>query len=347
VVVADLARVWWSWIAPATLQATGLLAAVWLADRALRKRAWPQVLTTLWLVALARLVLPPSISSPWSVTTALGAPSASIAAAARNETWMPVLAGLWITGVLASFASRWSGRRRLGRRIVPVDAWCVASGEAARAMGLRRPLRLGTLAGLETPAVTGLLRPTLLLPGAWLAREPAMRARHALLHEVAHVRRGDLWLDELCHALRSLFWFHPLVWIAARRVHALAELACDADVARALGRRAPDYRDTLVLAARDVLARGEPPFARALVGDRSQIAARVEHLQRSSMPARAQVRGVSAVLALLLAACVLPMGARTLELRAQAQRVFDDELAGRPQSCFRLQAAAMVLAADP
>ena len=333
--VAELARVWWSWIAPATLQATWLLAAAWLADRALRKRAWPQILTTLWLVALARLVLPPSIASPWSVTRALGAPSASIAAAAPSGAWLQLLAALWLAGVLASFALRWSRRRRLAAR------------EAAQAMGLRRSPRIGTLAGLATPAVSGLLRPTLLLPRDWLSRAPGMRARHALLHEVAHVRRGDLWLDELCHALRSLFWFHPLVWFAARRIHALGELACDADVARVLGREAPAYRDTLVLAARDVLARGEPPLARALVGDCSQITARVEHLHRSSMPSRALVRGASTVLALVLAACVLPMDARSLELRAQAQRVFDDELAGRPQSCFRLQAAAMVLAADP
>jgi len=349
--VAELSAAWWSWVAPAALQAGILLAGVALVDRMLRRRAWPQVLATLWLVALARLVLPPSIASPWSVSSALGGPSASVARAAPGGAWLPALAALWLAGALACLVLRWRRRRALARLIVVVagggsaGAWQRAVREAADTLGRRRAPCLGELPGLMTPAVTGLLRPILLVPPASLRRLPTERDRHALLHEVAHVHRGDLWIDELCHAVRALFWFHPLAWLAARRIHRLSELACDADVARGLGSGASAYRDTLVLAARDVLARGSPSPGRAFVGERSQIAARVEHLDRRSRPARALVRGASAALALLLAACVLPMAGRTLDRRAQAQRVLDDELAGRPQSCFQLQAAAMVLSA--
>ena len=44
----------WSWAVASTLQATALLCLAWIADRMLVRRAWPQLLLSLWLLALAR-----------------------------------------------------------------------------------------------------------------------------------------------------------------------------------------------------------------------------------------------------------------------------------------------------
>jgi beta-lactamase regulating signal transducer with metallopeptidase domain len=207
-------------------------------------------------------------------------------------------------------------------------------------------VHLATLAGLETPAVFGLFRPTLLVPRSWLARAPTRRDEHALAHELAHVRRGDLWLDELCALVRALLWFHPLVWLAMRRIHALGELACDQTVARALGAEARAYRDTLVLAARPLLAVPAPAGLRAFLGHPNAMVVRIERLEAAVPRSRALVRGVSAAFALLVAACVLPMASEAACLRVQARQVLAAARGGERQSCFTLHAAALVLAAD-
>ncbi len=350
---ADLAAAWWGWIASSTLQATPLLAAAWAADRALVRRAWPHVLSAVWLCALLRLVLPPSLGSPWSVTSSIGGPAVEAAQAARSFLALELCAGIWFAGSLVVATARIAGRTRLGRQIESVRsaAWSSALAEAARRAGVRRIPRLGTLAGLSTPAVTGLWKPALLLPPAWLERPPTRRDAHALLHELTHVARRDLWLDEACALLRALFWFHPLVWVAAARVRALSELACDQAVARRLGREeAPAYRDTLVLAAKNALIAPAPGSARGFACGGSLIVQRIERLERGAAGSPSSARLLAGATAFALCACVLPMASASAgqgELREWARAMFADALAGGPQSCFTLHAAAMVLAAEP
>lgn len=349
--VAELLATWWAWIVTATLQASALLGAVWLADRLLRRVAWSQVLACLWWLALARLVLPMEISSPWSVMTEVGAKAAAAARATPPGAALLGLFSLWALGTVFVIVARMRRRRRLLRSIEHVAlprAWSAALERARSIAGVSRTPRLGALSGLRGAAVCGAMRPTLLFPPSALDRAPAAADKHALLHELMHVRRGDLWKDELVALARALFWFNPLVWQAASRIHQLSELACDRAVANALGADATDYRNTLLAAAREWIApRAAPPTElRAFLGPRAMILARLEQLEKRVGPSLFAVRAVSAALAALLTACVLPMAPSAPSLREQALSVLAAERHGELQSCFSLQAAALVLAAD-
>jgi len=344
--VAEIAAAWWAWLAPASLQATLLLACVWLLDRVLRRAAWTQLLAVLWLVALARLVLPPTLASPWSVTRPLGEPTLALASHAP-PSWVLPLALAWAAGVLTCLGARARARRRLAERWIArslsdFPAWRAALARAARSARVRVP-RLASLEGLATPAVVGPLRPVLVLPPEVLRRAPTLHDRNALLHELVHLRRRDLWLDEACALFRALFWFHPLVWLAGARLHALAELACDAEVTRLLGRRADTYRATLLLAAREVLGLRTPGVLRPFAGRSSALRARLERLER---PAGAPVprRAAGAVLALVACACVLPMAPSATLVSARS--VLDARERGELRSCFSAHAAACVVAAE-
>ena len=66
----------------------------------------------------------------------------------------------------------------------------------------------------------------MLLPAGWQGW-PRHWVAAALAHEAAHVARGDLRWQLLVRALRPLFWFHPGVWLASRRLSDEAEAACD------------------------------------------------------------------------------------------------------------------------
>ncbi len=349
---AELLVSWWTWIASATLQASALLGAVWLVDRLLRRAAWSQLLSCLWWLALARLVLPLNVSSPWSVTTQLGATALEASRAAPRAGALLALAAIWAAGAAFLLLARTVRRRQLMRSLEFVDApsaWRAALERAQLRARVRRTPRVAVLANLRGgAAIFGVLRPSLVLPGAALQRTPAAADEHALLHELMHLRQGDLWKDELAAFVRALFWFNPLVWRAASRLHELSELACDRAVTASLGARARDYRETLLAAAREWLA-PNPDGARqlrAFLGSRALILARLEQLERNATVSARAERSASAALAALVAACVLPMAPSAPALREEALAVLAAEQSGELQSCFTLQAAALVLAAD-
>ena len=75
------------------------------------------------------------------------------------------------------------------------------------------------------------------------------RRRSVLLHELAHVRRRDLLTNAIVQFACALYWFHPLIHLAARRVRIEAERACDALVVGA-GTLPSDYAGDLLEIAR-------------------------------------------------------------------------------------------------
>lgn len=99
--------------------------------------------------------------------------------------------------------------------------WC------RQRMGFTRGYGLWVVRGLPTMAVHGWLRPVILVPEGLRERFSAGEIRGMFLHELAHVRRGDLIWSRVMLVVCALHWFNPLVWLLARRMRADAELECD------------------------------------------------------------------------------------------------------------------------
>lgn len=102
----------------------------------------------------------------------------------------------------------------------------------------RQPGRDHDVSGWPAPAVVGLFRPRIVLPSDFSARYTPDEQRLVIAHEQLHVERGDIPAQALASLLRCLFWFHPLVHVAAARFRFDQELACDAAVLT----RFPDAR---------------------------------------------------------------------------------------------------------
>jgi beta-lactamase regulating signal transducer with metallopeptidase domain len=160
---------------------------------------------------------------------------------------------LWIIGcvaLLVRHAVGFLGASRLARRasIANDDETARELAGVAAAIGVRREVRLGYSTEVRTPITFDVPTPYVLLPIE--ARSWSIERRRAVLvHETAHIARGD-WLSQAIGRLAcELFWFHPLVWRAFARLRAEAEHAADDCVLRS-GMPAGEYATHLLELAR-------------------------------------------------------------------------------------------------
>ena len=176
----------------------------------------------------------------------------------RRGWWSPRIWGLavlvaWLLGVMLVVLRLAHGLGRLHRW---TRTAVEAGGPGTRGLlerllpdlGLRRPVRVLRSEHLVAPITWGWWWPVALLPAtsdSWSLE----RRRIVLLHELIHVRHGD-WLVQVAAQLAcALYWFHPLVWLAARRLQVEREQACDESVL-ARGTRPSEYATHLLEIAR-------------------------------------------------------------------------------------------------
>ncbi len=88
-------------------------------------------------------------------------------------------------------------------------------------------ITIATSEYVRVPAAIGFWKRTIVLP-AWALRELAPEDINViLLHEFAHLRRGDDWTNLIQKIVRALFFFHPAVWWIESRLSVEREMACD------------------------------------------------------------------------------------------------------------------------
>jgi CubicO group peptidase (beta-lactamase class C family)/beta-lactamase regulating signal transducer with metallopeptidase domain len=173
-------------------------------------------------------------------------------------------------------------------------AWRVARAALERAW-LRRVERDGRdvseqlpgvtvtrrLSAIETSAVVvpmiwGLRRHRLLLPNGWRRWSKSV-IDIVVRHEVAHLERHDLIAKACVEMVVSVFWFNPIVWIAARQAHLARERACD-DHALRYDMTPEEYADALIKLTRLVRDSARRPRFALAVGRSGDLAARVHAL---------------------------------------------------------------------
>ncbi|HEX8243210.1 MAG TPA: M56 family metallopeptidase, partial [Longimicrobium sp.] len=175
---------------------------------------------------------------------------------------------LWACGLmlcLLRLAMALAAAHRVVRRARPVRSPGLLriAREVADASSLRRPVRLLESGEVAVAVAVGVIRRAVLLPrgcGAWSEGD----ARAVLAHELGHVARRDCLTQLLASLATAVYWFHPLAWVAARRMAVEREGACD-DRALAAGARPTDYAALLldaVRASRSPLPAGMVAMAR-------------------------------------------------------------------------------------
>lgn len=292
-----------AWLVRASWQAAVLACLVLAAQAVFGKRLSPAWRYGLWMLVVARLLLPATVESRASVFNLAPAPAVQriaasvvtpdepvetvvrsagvraptvsepagkaavaparvppiapprirVAAGVRKISLRGALSAVWL-GVVALLLARvmaknfsFSSRVVRRRPVTNQDALDLLQ-DCKQEMGVHVPIDVLETPKVESPSLLGFLRPRILLPPGMLESFPRGKLRYFFLHELAHLRRGDILVNWLMTVLQILHWFNPFVWLAFSRMRAEREAACDAYVVAACGgeRESRNYGDAVV-----------------------------------------------------------------------------------------------------
>jgi len=172
--------------------------------------------------------------------------------------------------------------------------------------GRRVSLKLSPVAG--SPSVCGLFRPTILIPQNLPGKLKGEDLRSILLHELAHIKRGDLWVSLVQTMLQIAYFYNPLLWAANAIIRKVREQAVDEMVLVAMGARAEDYPETLLNISRLTFSR--PVLSLRLIGvveSKKALSGRIKHILSRPFPKSAKLGFAGLIIVLLAATVLLPM----------------------------------------
>ena len=262
------------WILSLSLAGSVLILLLTLLRPLVRERISRRWQYYIWLLVIARLLLPVGgLEAPAKIETAgpAAAPALSLPevdredmeartseeaapefddslklrTAVRENLWV-----VWLAGALALLIRKATAYQSFLRYLragwAPVEdpALLDLAARIGAEAGVKRPVELYVNPLAASPMLLGVRKPCVVLPTAELPEEDL---RFVLLHELTHYRRRDLpykWLTQLTVCVH---WFNPLVHWMAREVERTGELSCDEAVLRRLdgpGRRA--YGDAIL-----------------------------------------------------------------------------------------------------
>ncbi len=186
--------------------------------------------------------------------------------ASQMQHWAGLAAGVWLAGAALLLGQSLLALRRLHRQLRQAKPLPAAGSNVWQ------------LDGLPTAFVLGLWRPRIYLPAGLSDTE----RQYILLHEQAHLRRGDHLLKLLAFAALLLHWFNPLVWLAFRLGVQDMEMACDEAVLRRLSPKAgPEYSAALLHLANS----GRPQAMAPLAFSEGDVKSRIKNALSYRKPA--------------------------------------------------------------
>lgn len=245
-----------------SLQMSILLLLSFLGNKWLTRRFAAQARCFLWMAFSIRLLIPASLSfalPSWGAeiqkATEAALPSAAQMGQAEAPVFVDVLpmgstagfaapaeisygqisagegiALLWLIGAVC-FLLAHVGIQVFHMRFLRAHSEIVCGGEQQdlleqirEELHVRRNLPVWICGKVDSPMLTGLFHPTLILPRTEFSQEQRM---FIFRHELAHYKRRDLWTKWVFLLAQSVHWFNPLVHILAKKANLDLENACD------------------------------------------------------------------------------------------------------------------------
>jgi len=215
-----------------------------------------RVIYVIWLIVMVRLWMPWTPPGPLQIWKFLSSgESSSLADAAvmewarvepysftyaaeqwvePSQTWnsWDMIFGIWIIIAVILFFIYMGLSIYTAFTIKRIDSKPVEKLQAAlinckHELNMRRNVQVAQSREVSYPVLIGGIHPKILIPTRLMGHLQLDEWRSILLHELIHVRRGDIIWNHIMVLLVIINWFNPLVWIAYRKMREDQELSCD------------------------------------------------------------------------------------------------------------------------
>ena len=309
------------------------------SSAALRHNLWAAAILATLALPLFMLLLPAWHSSTLGSAVSLWGPaqananttsSPTIPSIVINAVVAPTLFNtiarfvllVWTLGLSFVLSRLFAGLARLtwiSSHAKPLfdESWMRSVLELSTFYKITRPVRLLQCQScLAMPLTWGIFRPVIVLPSG-AEHWPEDRRRIVLSHELAHIARHD-WLLQICAELaRAVYWFHPLVWLAAARLRQESERA--ADDAVLLSGVAPSlYASQLLDLARTLEHSGRAWSTALAIARPSNLERRFAAMLNPSVNRRHLSTRTKLLIPFLALALLLPLAALRLTAQSRA-----------------------------
>lgn len=304
-----------SWVVSNVMLALVLGLVAWFVQRRLAR---PALAHFLWVLVLVKLVTPPLVTVPLGQSSGpmactlgtCGCDHQTPEQSFVRDTLPWLLPATWAVGAGTMV---WLARRRWARfhrllahaRPAPPE-WQSLAERLSSELAIRNSPEVLAVPGRLPPLVVpGWLRPRVLLPTALLGQLEDSQRRALLLHELAHIQRGDHWVRLLEFVVGVAYWWLPVGGVIGRQLRGCEETCCDAAVVGQL----PDARREYARLLLDVIDFTDPPAEQAVpqataMSAANDLEARLRAILDSAPGARRT--WVTWVFALGLACAILP-----------------------------------------
>jgi TonB family protein len=222
--------------------------------------------------------------------------------------WRLLVMLVWAAGTVISFAQMlvgWACVHRFRRQ--SRDFTEVSFPKLAKLMKVEHSVQLLQTESETMPMTYGVFRPTIFLPSD-ARRWSEERRQMVILHELAHVRRGDGTTHLMARTALSLYWWNPLAWSAWREFLKERERAAD-DLVLSVGAGRPEYAGHLLEIARSLQS---PPLQRwpvIAMASHSQLEGRLSSILDSGRDRKTPRRASIVCGAFAALAVIVPLAA--------------------------------------
>ena len=307
-----------------SLSAAAVIAVIMFMRLAMFQKLPKRVLSALWLIAAAKLLLPfggiaasETVTSDTAVTeVAYSAspvaeavrtvPNAAVNVAVSvpfSENDLFICQCIWLFGavlVCSFFASAHIKTRRTFSCALPAD-YDIA--QLKKDFGIVRRVRLLVSDRTDTPLTYGIFAPVIILPKSMELHGDGIR--NVLCHELAHIKRFDALFKTVIAVCAAVHWFNPMAWVMFVLANRDIELACD-ETALSRGKAAPEDYAMSLISVEESRCIPRFPLAGSFAGGKLEERVRGVMTKRKSAPAGILAAAVSAAAAFALNVIVMP-----------------------------------------
>jgi beta-lactamase regulating signal transducer with metallopeptidase domain len=267
--INSLGKIFIEFALPMLVQSSIVIGILLLAERLLRDKVRAVFRYWLGILIFVQLILPPLLISRVNLGYLSVAGDVSQSAASPVITWQGTVFLVWLAvvivmGLLLLKRVILAGRhirqaKRANFLMNDLLAYC------CKCMGVNnKKVRLRISSDGTSPAVYGLFRPVILVPNNLAPSLGSRHLRAVLLHELAHIKRGDLWVNWAQTVLQIVYFYNPLLWLANSTICRVREQAVDEVVLAAMGKKMQRYPEMLADVARLMFKR--PALSLGLIG---------------------------------------------------------------------------------